>query len=179
MPFRPDAMLTTERLKLRPPKLSDALEIFEGYAQDPGVSLHTSWTPHELIATTRQFLREAMEAWKGETRFDWVVCEQVTGKIVGGAGARVQGHTVEIGYVFERASWEKGYATEAARAIIDHALASPEIWRVQAHCSADNPASERVMAKCGMQKEGLLRRAFLFPNLSDEPGDAYLYAVTK
>ena len=172
-------MLVTERLKLRPPMLADALEIFEGYAQDPQVSLHTSWTPHDQIASTRQFLREAMDAWKGDTRFDWIVCEQATRKIIGGAGARIQGHTVEIGYVLRHSAWGKGCATEVALAIIDHALASPEVWRVQAHCSVDNPASARVMEKCGMQKEGLLRRAFLFPNLSDEPGDAYLYARAK
>ena len=53
------------------------------------------------------------------------------------------------------------------------------IWRVQAHCYVDNPASVRVLEKCGMQKEGLVRRGFMFPNLSDEPGDVYLYAVTR
>jgi len=179
MSFRPDGMLTTERLTLRPPMLRDALAIFEGYAQDPEVSLHTSWTPHETIATTRQFLREAKDAWKGDVRFDWIVFEQASKKLVGGAGARVQGHTVEIGYVFARFAWGKGYASEAARAMVDHALASPEVWRVQAHCSVGNAASARVMEKCGMKKEGLLRRAFLFPNLSDKPGDAYLYAVTR
>jgi RimJ/RimL family protein N-acetyltransferase len=179
MSFRPDAMLTTDRLRLRPPRLGDAREIFDGYAQDPEVTRYTSWTPHESIEATRQFLRESMNAWKADTRFDWIVYERATKKIVGGAGARVIGHTVEIGYVLARSAWGRGYATEAAQAIIDHALADPEVWRVQAHCSVDNPASVRVMEKCGMRREGRLGRAFVFPSLAEEPGDVFLYAVTK
>jgi hypothetical protein len=53
------------------------------------------------------------------------------------------------------------------------------IFRVWALCDVDNLASARVMEKVGMQREGILRRWILHPNLSDEPRDVYCYSVVK
>jgi len=50
---------------------------------------------------------------------------------------------------------------------------------VQAFCDVDNLGSARVMENAGMQREGLLRRYVLHPNISDVPRDVYLYAVVK
>ncbi len=69
--------------------------------------------------------------------------------------------------------------TEILRTVIDWAFTQSEIFRVQAFCDLENPASARVMEKAGMAREGLLRRYVLHPNISDEPRDVYLYAVVK
>jgi RimJ/RimL family protein N-acetyltransferase len=46
-------------------------------------------------------------------------------------------------------------------------------------CDVDNLASARVLEKVGMQREGLLRRQIVHPNISDEPGDCYSNAAAK
>ena len=54
--------------------------------------------------------------------------------------------------------WGRGYATEAARAILDHGFESLGLNRIYAHHMVRNPASGRVLEKIGMMKEGLLRQ---------------------
>ena len=73
----------------------------------------------------------------------------------------------------------KGYMTEAARAIIHWAFQQPTIYRVYATTGVDNIASQRVMEKAGMQREGLLRKYIVHPNISDEPRDSYMYAIVR
>ena len=69
--------------------------------------------------------------------------------------------------------------TEAVKALVTWALQRPEIYRVWAVCDIDNKASARVMEKAGMQREGILRRWSIHPNVSNEPRDSYCYAILK
>lgn len=59
------------------------------------------------------------------------------------------------------------------------ALGEPGIFRVWAICNHENRASARVMEKIGMQREGLLRRGVLHPNVSAEPRDCWLYSRVR
>jgi RimJ/RimL family protein N-acetyltransferase len=86
---------------------------------------------------------------------------------------------VDLGYVLERASWGKGYMTEAVRFLVDWAVSQPSIYRVWATCDVTNLASAHVLEKVGMQREGVLRRWIMHPNLSEEPRDCYCYALVK
>ena len=64
----------------------------------------------------------------------------------------------EMGFWIEVESWGKGYATEAARAVVRSAFDQLKLNRVYAHHMVRNPASGRVMEKVGMKREGLLRQ---------------------
>ena len=67
-------------------------------------------------------------------------------------------HTAEIGYSFSRDYWNRGYATQALTAVIRTAFHFlPDLNRIEAQHDIRNPASGRVMEKCGMKKEGILR----------------------
>ena len=57
----PQRVITTSRLILRPPELSDAEAIFTGYGQDPDVTRYLIWRPHQSIADTEAF-QAAVEA---------------------------------------------------------------------------------------------------------------------
>lgn len=70
-----------------------------------------------------------------------------------------QFHKVEIGYGLGIDHRGQGYATEAARALIDYGFSELELHRVQAIASSGNPASYRVMERLGMIPEGRLREA--------------------
>lgn len=70
--------------------------------------------------------------------------------------------THELGYIFNPAYQRQGYATEAARALVDHAFAELGVHRVVANCNPANVASWRVLEKIGFVREGHLRQNIFF-----------------
>jgi [ribosomal protein S5]-alanine N-acetyltransferase len=177
--IRPPERFETERLVLRLPTLADAEAIFQTFARDPDVTRYTSWRPHTSIAQTLEFLAGCEQAWQGERRFPYCITLKGSEGGIGLFEIRPEGFKAEVGYGIGKAYWGKGYTTEAARKVVDWALAQPLIYRVWAVCDVDNIASSRVMEKAGMQREGILRRGILHPNVSSEPRDCYIYAVVK
>jgi RimJ/RimL family protein N-acetyltransferase len=92
---------------------------------------------------------------------------------------RLSGHRAELGYVLARDWWGRGFMTEAARAAVEWALGQPGIVRVWAVTDVDNHGSARVLEKIGMQREGLLRRWIVHPNLSPEPRDCWCFGRVR
>ena len=68
---------------------------------------------------------------------------------------------------------------EAIAAIVKLTLAHPAIYRMAATCDVENKASARALEKSGFSREGLLRKYIIHPNISAEPRDSLLYALTK
>jgi ribosomal-protein-alanine N-acetyltransferase len=64
----------------------------------------------------------------------------------------------DLGYEISPAYWYRGYATEAARAMLDFGFEELGLHRVWAQCVPENVASRRVMEKLGMRGEGRLRQ---------------------
>lgn len=176
----PQRVITTSRLILRLPELSDAEAIFTGYGQDPEVARYLIWRPHRSLADTEAFLTGCIDAWAGGRRFPWVITRRDDSTVIGMIDVTLDAlHRASLGYVLARAEWGKGYMPEAARAVIDALWTLPEVYRVWAVCDVDNPASARVMEKAGMVREGRLARYLVHPNVSPEPRDALLYAITR
>jgi RimJ/RimL family protein N-acetyltransferase len=123
-------------------------------------------------------LARAITEWEGDARFQYMIILK-NADLIGRIQLRIEGHRAELGYVMNRLFQGKGYMTETVRAIIDWAFQQPSIYRVYATTSVDNIASQRVMEKTGMLREGLLRKYIIHPNISDEPRDSYMYAIVK
>ena len=172
-------MILTERLLLRRSRQEDAPAIFEGYARDPEVTRYLTWKPNKNIQETEQFLSTYEKLWRTEKDFAYAVTLKENEALIGMFAIHLMHLKIEVGYALARPYWGKGYMTEILRAVIDWALAQPDIFRVQAFCDVDNLGSARVMEKAGMVREGLLRRYVLHPNISDEPRDAFMYAIVK
>jgi [ribosomal protein S5]-alanine N-acetyltransferase len=175
----PPTTLKTERLRLRKVKLADAEAIFRRYAQDPEVTKYVSWRAHKDIEETRDFLRSCLLAWDAGNAFHWVIERLEDKQVIGMISVRAGGEKWELGYVLARVHWKRGYMTEAVKGIIAWAMRQNEIYRVWAVCDVDNLASARVMEKAGMQREGVLRRWSVHPNISTEPRNSYCYAIVK
>lgn len=171
--------LRTERLRLRKVKLSDADAIFFQYAQDPEVTRFVSWRAHRSIDETREYVRMCLLAWDVGKAYHWVIERLEDKQVIGMIIARVNGEKWELGFVLARVHWGKGYMTEAVKGLIAWAFKQKDVYRVWAVCDIDNAASARVMEKAGMQREGILRRWSVHPNLSPEPRDSYCYAIVK
>jgi RimJ/RimL family protein N-acetyltransferase len=177
--MRPPEVLLTKRLILRPPRSSDAAPIFHSYAQEPEVTRYVIWEPHKSVQETERFVADCVTAWEGDVRFPWVISWQETDELIGMVEMRINGFKADVGYVIARPFWGQGVATEALRPVVKWALEQESIYRVWALCDTENIGSARVLEKVGMQKEGLLRRYSLHPNISREPRDSYCYAVVK
>jgi ribosomal-protein-alanine N-acetyltransferase len=177
--MKPSERVETNRLILRKPVLEDAETIFRTYASDPEVTRYVMWHPHTSVDQTLEFLKGCVAAWEGEKRFPYVITLKGIDNPIGMIDFHIIGSTVGIGYVIGRAYWGRGYVSEAVRVIVDWALNQPSIYRVCASCDVENVASFRVMEKAGMQREGVLRRYTIHPNISDEPRDCFLYAIVK
>lgn len=177
--INPPKILKTERLRLRKAKLTDAEAIFRQYAQDAEVTKYVSWRAHQNLEETREYMRMCLLAWDVGKAFHWVIERREDKQVIGMMIARASGEKWELGYVLARAYWGRGYMTEAVKELIAWALRQKDIYRIWAVCDVDNGASARVMEKAGMEREGVLRRWSVHPNLSDEPRDSYCYAIVK
>jgi ribosomal-protein-alanine N-acetyltransferase len=153
------AEIVTDRFRLRPWRLADVGDVL-AYARDPEWSrflrlLPVPYTPEDAERfIARQLLRDPVShaAWALE----------LEGKAVGGVDLRFKSdHAIaEIGYSLGRSHWGRGLCTEAAQAVIDAAFSTyPELNRVHARADERNGASQRVMQKVGMTKEGVLRQS--------------------
>ncbi|MEL6275803.1 MAG: GNAT family N-acetyltransferase [Bacteroidota bacterium] len=173
-------LITTKRLYLRRPGMADAITIFERWGTDAEVAKYTSWRPHEKVDTLECWLGEIIPAWLDGTCYTYAICLRGDDRPIGMIEANPeQGFRVLMGYVLARAYWNQGFMTEALQTFVDELFKQPTIHRVYAFCDIDNLASAAVMRKVGMQEEGILRKYFIHPNISEEPRDVLLLAKTR
>lgn len=171
--------IETDRLMLRLPTLDDAEEIFLKYAQDPEATKYVVWAPHSSIMETKEFIRSCVQRVENGNPFPRVIEIKSNHELIGMIDLRIERHRADFGYVIARAYWGKGYATEALKVIVGLALSQENIFRVWAVCDVENIASARVMEKVGLEREGILRRHIVHPNISDEPRDCFCYSIVK
>ncbi len=102
--------------------------------------------------------RHTMELELGHAM--WAVEDKTTGTFVGQCGLRPvdegAGPEIDLAYHFTRASWNKGYGTEAAIAVLAHGLGPVGLDRIMAVVVPENVGSWRVMEKAGMRYESLV-----------------------
>jgi RimJ/RimL family protein N-acetyltransferase len=171
--------LATERLLLRRPTPADARAIFEEYAGDPEVTKFLTWHPHRNIEDTRAFLAKAESQWRSGRRFAWVLTQHRTEHVIGMIGCGVRAWQADLGYVLGRNFWGQSLMVEAVSAVIAWLLEQPSLFRVWAVCDTEHRSSARVLEKAGMQREGVLRRFMVHPNISPEPRDCLCYSRVR
>lgn len=169
----------TARLVARRATSDAAPALFEAYAQDPEVARYMIWRPHRDLHETRAFLDRCERAWQDRTAFPWTLWMKDDGSLAGMVEARLHGTSVDIGYVLQRKLWRRGLMSEAVRFVVAWALSRPDVYRVWATCDVENVGSARLLESIGMEREGVLRRWIVHPNISDEPRDALCYAIVK
>ena len=151
--------IETERLLIRSLEVADASPLAAIWS-DPEVTRHMDG-PRDF-ADIRQGLEEDARAGSCAEIDLWPVVEKSTGRVIGHCGFLEKDVNdqaeIELIYVFASDCWGKGYATEAASALRDHAFHRLGLRRLIALINPGNPASARVAEKIGMQLEGETRR---------------------
>lgn len=171
-------VLETSRLVLRRPQREDAPAIFE-YGSDPEVTRLMDWRTHTAVSNAADFTEASEKRWTDGTEFTWLITIKPDGVVVGAISSSFNEHRATIGYVLSRRHWGKGYATEAARRVMEWLFDDGAVWRVWATCDVENIASAHVLEKIGMNREGKLRRLVIRPNIGPQPRDAFIYARVR
>jgi RimJ/RimL family protein N-acetyltransferase len=168
-------ILQSERCLLRPYRLNDAAWL-PVLANDIEVARWTS------AAFPHPYTQADADGWVARAVAERPAASfviEVDGFPAGGVGLRVhKGEArggAECGYWLGRSFWGRGLATEATRLLVRYAFETRGLRRLEAYVFAANPASGRVLEKCGFVREGVLREA-----VTDRDGtvmDAWLYAL--
>jgi RimJ/RimL family protein N-acetyltransferase len=150
------SVLATERLTLRPPTLADARAIAR-LADDRRIAVNTRRLPHPYATDDAvHFVRQLADGGR-ETAF---LIEHAH-EPIGMAGIVWREPNVpELGYWLGIAHWGRGFATEAARAAIDHFFETFDAETLFANARVSNPASRRVLEKCGFRWTGVALHRF-------------------
>jgi [ribosomal protein S5]-alanine N-acetyltransferase len=151
--------LLTPHLRLRTLSLGDIELILGGdrgaLGARMGARMPDDWPGPDLAAGLPEIAARMAQNPADTAGWVWVVIEQGTTAMVGDIGfhspvRRVA--SVEIGYVIFPAARGRGYATEAAAALIAWAFSRPGVERVTAQIAPDNTASLRVARKLGLRE---------------------------
>ena len=163
--------METERLLLRPWLESDAGTLFK-YASDPEVGPRAGWPPHKSVEESLDIIRNVFSAGGM-----WAVVWKETGEAIGCVGyltasssnLHIAEDECEVGYWIARPYWGKGICTEALQLVIDHCFNEKGFTTLLGDYFPSNPASGRVLEKCGFTDTG---EETTCPNLevgSDQP----------
>ncbi len=142
--------IVTERLILRPVRADDA-ETLSRLSSDFDIARMTVRIPFpNPVADVRNWMQSC--AASGEQIF----APTITGEIIGVVSCFPPPNASEgeLGYWLSKPHWGKGYATEMVRALINHAFRTPDLNNIPITHFIDNPASGRVIAKCGFRPVG-------------------------
>ena len=171
-------VLDTKRLRLRPLSMRDEKDMYR-YASDPAVSRHVLWDAHESPRDTRSTLRSAIRQYRSGSPGSFAIERRSDRRMIGTIGfmwINTEHRSAEVGYSLARDCWNQGYATEALAAVLRFGFDTLRLNRIEAQHETSNPASGRVMQKCGMTYEGTLRsRVFNKGHFSD----VRLYAILR
>ena len=146
-------IVETERLYLRELEESDFQALCRTLQDEEAMYAYEGAFSDEEV---REWLHRQIGRYQKWNFGLWAVILKETGELIGQCGLTMQpwkdGEVLEIGYLFERAHWHRGYATEAAMACKRYAF---EVLLAEEVCSIirdSNLASQRVALRNGMTR---------------------------
>jgi ribosomal-protein-alanine N-acetyltransferase len=168
-----------KRIYLRDHLASD-LAVFHSWLSDPGVAQYLSWrtrTLEESWSALTESLQENDNPCR--TKFYFAIVLHANAAIIGDAGFTIekraeQGGIADLGYFLLKPYWGKGYASEATALLLRYCFTVLKLHKVMASCDAENRASEKVMVRCGMEREAYRKKHHF---LNGEWRDRVEYAV--
>ena len=148
--------MEAEQILLRPWREEDAEGLYR-LASDPEVGPRAGWSPHRNIGESREVIRTLLN-----NDHTWAIVRKASDEPIGcicyylpsESNIGIGPHDAEVGYWVGRPWWNQGIATEALRLIIDYCFIEKGFHTLWADHFPDNPASGRVLQKCGFRDTG-------------------------
>ncbi|MFC8566963.1 GNAT family N-acetyltransferase [Streptomyces sp. NPDC057245] len=174
----PTPSLHTARLRLRPFEDADANDLFALHSSARILRYWDSppWTERSRAET---FLRTCRRMEQEGTGARLAVERTGDGMFVGWCTLHSWNpdfRSASLGYCYDDTVWGRGYATEAARALLGWAFGTLDLNRVQAEADTRNAASARVLEKLGFVREGTLREDCV---VDGDVSDSWIYGLLR
>lgn len=147
------SIIETPRFLLRPFRADDAAMMYQNWTYDERVARYCRWYPHQSVSETQALLKMYLEQAQKGFPYRWAITrkgEDIPIGVLDVVGISEDGKTAEVGYVLSHAYWNQGIMSECLKAVID-VLFQAGFTEVSANHHIENPASGRVMEKCGME----------------------------
>jgi ribosomal-protein-alanine N-acetyltransferase len=172
--------LDTERLTLREVEWSDLHNIHSLHSLPAVDEFNTLGIPAD-VKETEQVLAPIIDDRHANPRrkYGWAIVERSSNTFVGLIGMNLSADRFRMGEIYFKlmpVSWGKGYATEAAKAVIRFGFEQLQLHRIEAGVATENKASIRVLEKLGMTREGMRRK--ILP-IRGQWKDNYHYALLE
>ncbi len=171
--------IPTSRLVLRD-FVADDWAIVRDYQSDPEYNRFYPWSERseaEARAFVQMFINFQTE--QPRRKFQFAITLLPGGRLIGSCGIRRKADNeweADMGYELAPQYWGNGYATEAARAVVDFGFKKLKLHRVSALCVAGNDRSAKVLERLGFRLEGWLKQDDYFKN---QWWDTQIYAILE
>ncbi len=172
--------LETERLILRRFVIEDADAMYKNWASDDEVTKYLTWPTHPNIDVSKFVMDDWVNSYSDEKNYHWAIVLKENGdEPIGSIGAvhmNEEISMVHIGYCIGRTWWHQGITYEAMKAVMDFFYKEVRVNRIESQYDPRNANSGKVMEKCGMKCEGIMRSS----NRNNQGiCDACYYALLK
>jgi RimJ/RimL family protein N-acetyltransferase/enterochelin esterase-like enzyme len=163
--------IETERLILRRFQKDDLEQIYHNCWSDPEIWKWTRYEPmdsiDDVIVLNNIFTDFWFSKYERLDNYDWALRHKASGEVIGrlrginSNNRRDKTSQIELAYELGQSWWNQGLMTEAVKAVVGFFFNDVGFSRVYAYHAHGNPASGRVMQKCGMVYEGTARQMCL------------------
>lgn len=174
----PTPTLHTARLRLRPFDDGDADALFAMHS-DPFVMRYWDGPPWTERARAELFIAACRQMADEGTGARVAIDRVSDGAFLGWCGLtrwNPQHRSAVTGYCLDDAAWGHGYATEAARALVQWAFDTLDLNRIQAETDTRNVASAHVLEKIGFVREGTMREDCV---VNGEVSDSWVFGLLR
>ena len=174
----PAPTLHTTRLRMRPFTSADADALFSLHSR---ADILRDWDapPWSDRALAERFIEACREMAEEGSGARLAIDRASNGAFIGWCSLtrwNPDYRSASLGYCLDDAAWGRGYATEAARAVLEWAFDTLDLNRVQAETDTRNAASARVLEKLGFVREGTLREDCV---VNGEVSDSWVYGLIR
>jgi [ribosomal protein S5]-alanine N-acetyltransferase len=173
--------ISGERIILRD-QIADDLDAMHAWLSDPVSNRFLTWGTKTRMETLLHFA-EGVSDQNNPNRCKYFLSIVLKDEnlVIGSAGLEIrkrqaEGGEADLGYFLHKNYWGKGYASEGARLLITFGFEQLNLHRITASTFAVNTASERVMQRCGMVREGVFRKSHFWLG---EWQDLVCYAILR
>lgn len=177
MVFEPADQITTPRLVLRPPRPTDAEQLFVQVCSQPEVVRYLRWRTHSDAQATREVLGKIIESNRSCPEMTWIIDEVDGADSVGMFTCWWEDRAVELGFCLAPAAWGRGYMGEAVRHVLEEVGGMDDVDRIWATTDLENARSQATLARAGMGRSALLRKHAVHPNIDLAPRDSVEYTL--
>ena len=136
--------------------------MYKNWVSDPEVTKFLTWPTHPSVEVSRKINASWVASYVKPDYYQWAIVPKELGEPIGSIAVvepNEKAESMEVGYALSRKYWGQGIMTEAFTAVIRYLFEEVGILRVSSRHDPNNPASGKVMQKCGLKYEGTLRQS--------------------